>query len=143
MLVGTIGVIVSAAVSVAPRQTPHLQRYQQIPPQPLGYTADGKPFYPIVGYTSEGQPVTADRALSFPSAYTGTNGLAVTALILAFVAAPLAIPFGHIARSQIRRTGEQGSGMALAGLIIGYFWLAAIVAFVLVMFAGVGYYWHL
>jgi len=38
----------------------------------------------------------------------------------------LAIPFGHIARSQIRRTGEQGSGVALAGLILGYLSLASL-----------------
>jgi hypothetical protein len=31
-----------------------------------------------------------------------------------------AIVLGHVARRQIRRTGEQGSGMALAGLILGY-----------------------
>ncbi|MFZ0832561.1 MAG: DUF4190 domain-containing protein, partial [Mycobacterium sp.] len=49
-----------------------------------------------------------------------TNGLAIASLILAFVVPLLAIIFGHIARSQIRRTGEQGDGLALAGLIIGY-----------------------
>ncbi len=27
---------------------------------------------------------------------------------------------GHIALSQIKKTGEQGRGMAIAGLIIGY-----------------------
>ena len=31
-----------------------------------------------------------------------------------------AIVLGHIARRQIRQTGEQGDGMALAGLILGY-----------------------
>jgi len=31
-----------------------------------------------------------------------------------------AIVLGHVARRQIRRTGEQGSGLALAGLILGY-----------------------
>jgi hypothetical protein len=37
-----------------------------------------------------------------------------------FVGAVAAIVTGHIARHQIRRTGEQGAGMALAGLILGY-----------------------
>ena len=32
----------------------------------------------------------------------------------------LAVIFGHIARKQIRERGEQGSGLATAGLIIGY-----------------------
>jgi hypothetical protein len=31
-----------------------------------------------------------------------------------------AIITGHIARQQIKRTGEQGSGFALAGLVLGY-----------------------
>jgi hypothetical protein len=31
-----------------------------------------------------------------------------------------AVVCGHMARHQIRRTGEQGAGMALAGLILGW-----------------------
>ncbi|MDI9915903.1 DUF4190 domain-containing protein [Rhodococcus sp. IEGM 1379] len=53
-----------------------------------------------------------------------TNTLAVLALVFAFLVAPLGIVFGHIARSQIKRTGEQGDGLALAGLIIGYIFTA-------------------
>lgn len=49
-----------------------------------------------------------------------TNVLAVLALVFAILFAPLGIVFGHIARSQIKRTGEQGDGLALAGLIVGY-----------------------
>ena len=48
------------------------------------------------------------------------NTLAILAMVFAFLFAPLGIVFGHIARSQIKRTGEQGSGLALAGLILGY-----------------------
>jgi uncharacterized protein DUF1707/uncharacterized protein DUF4190 len=58
---------------------------------------------------------------------TGTNGFAIASLacgIGQFVVGPLttipAIVFGHIARSQIRRTGEQGAGLALAGLALGW-----------------------
>lgn len=53
-----------------------------------------------------------------------TNVLAVLALVFAFLFAPLGIVFGHIARSQIKRTGEQGDGLALAGLILGYIFTA-------------------
>ena len=35
-----------------------------------------------------------------------------------------AIVLGHVARHQIKRTGEQGAGMALAGLLLG--WAAVI-----------------
>jgi len=55
------------------------------------------------------------------------NGLAIGALICGIaefftlgVAAIPAVILGHAARSQIRRTGERGDGMALTGLILGY-----------------------
>ena len=42
-----------------------------------------------------------------------------------------AIVFGHVARHQIKRTGEQGAGLALAGLMLG--WAAVILAIVLIV----------
>src|SRR5215469_6310531 len=36
----------------------------------------------------------------------------------------VAIVCGHVARSQIRKSSEQGDGMALAGLVLGYLGLA-------------------
>jgi hypothetical protein len=41
-------------------------------------------------------------------------------IFLPFFGAIVAIVCGHVARSQIRRTGEQGEGLALAGLVLGY-----------------------
>ncbi|MCT7659636.1 peptidylprolyl isomerase [Mycobacterium deserti] len=49
-----------------------------------------------------------------------TNALAIAALVCAFVIAPLGILFGHISLSQIKKTGEEGRGLAIAGLIVGY-----------------------
>jgi peptidyl-prolyl cis-trans isomerase B (cyclophilin B) len=55
-----------------------------------------------------------------------TNPLAIMSVVSGMVAlvlgplAILAIVSGHIARRQIRRTGEGGRGMATAGLILGY-----------------------
>lgn len=57
-----------------------------------------------------------------------TNSLAVASLvagILAWLLCPLlggilAVIFGHVSRGQIKRSGEGGGGMALAGLILGY-----------------------
>ncbi len=99
--------------------------------QPLAYTEDGRPIYPVIGYTAEGTAITADRAIGYRPSNPHTNSLAVTALVLGFVFPLLAIPIGHTARAQIRRTGEQGDGMALAGLILGYLSLLAVVAVVL------------
>jgi hypothetical protein len=71
-----------------------------------------------------------------------TNTLATISLIAGivqficfyFVGAIVAIVTGHIARSQIKRSGgaEGGSGLALAGLILGYVGLA------LSVLAGIG-----
>jgi hypothetical protein len=58
---------------------------------------------------------------------------ALAAGFLCFVGPIVAIVFGHIARSRIKRSGESGSGMALAGLIIGYIEVALGVAFVVVV----------
>jgi uncharacterized protein DUF1707/uncharacterized protein DUF4190 len=67
-----------------------------------------------------------------------TNGLAIASLacgLAQFAFGPLAtipaIVCGHMARSQIRRTGEQGAGLALAGLILG--WAAVILGIVLIV----------
>ena len=56
-----------------------------------------------------------------------TNGLAIASLacgVAQFAFGPLptipAIVLGHVARHQIKRTGEQGAGMALAGLLLGW-----------------------
>jgi len=67
-----------------------------------------------------------------------TNGLAMASLVCGlaqFVFGPAAtipaIVFGHVARHQIKRTGEQGAGLALAGLILG--WAAVILGIVVII----------
>jgi hypothetical protein len=56
-----------------------------------------------------------------------TNPMAVASLCCGvgqvffwFLAGVPAIIFGHVARRQIRETGEAGSGMATVGLVLGY-----------------------
>lgn len=59
------------------------------------------------------------------------NVLAIIAFAGAFFNSIVAIVCGHIALSQIAKTGEQGRGLALAGTIIGYVGLGiSVVAFV-------------
>jgi hypothetical protein len=73
-----------------------------------------------------------------------TNGYAIASLacgLAQFVFGPLAtipaIVFGHMARYQIKRTGEQGDGLALAGLILG--WATVVLGVLLILIAvGVG-----
>jgi hypothetical protein len=70
-----------------------------------------------------------------------TNSLAVASLVCGlgqFLLGPLptipAIVLGHVARGQIRRTGEGGAGLALAGLLMGW---AAVVLGVILIAVGV------
>ncbi|MEI7914223.1 MAG: peptidylprolyl isomerase [Mycobacteriaceae bacterium] len=49
-----------------------------------------------------------------------TNALAIASLVCGFLFAPLAIVFGHISLSQIKKSGEDGRGLAIAGLVMGY-----------------------
>jgi hypothetical protein len=46
--------------------------------------------------------------------------MAILSLVFAFVFAPAGIVLGHIARRQIRERGEEGAGVATAGLILSY-----------------------
>jgi len=78
---------------------------------------------------------------------TGTNTLAVVSLVAAigsffahivpgvggFTVALVAVVTGYMARGQIRQSGEQGMGMATAGIIIGIIHLALLVIGVLVI----------
>jgi peptidyl-prolyl cis-trans isomerase B (cyclophilin B) len=62
----------------------------------------------------------------YPTGYYGypqpqpTNAMAIVSLVCALLFAPLGIVFGHISLSQIKKTGEEGRGLAIAGLVIGY-----------------------
>ncbi|BCJ71270.1 hypothetical protein CS0771_08140 [Catellatospora sp. IY07-71] len=81
-----------------------------------------------------------------------TNGMAIAAMVTSLLAlasicmyglptivlGPVGAIMGHVTRRRIRTTGEEGDGMALAGIIIGWvstglalMWLVVIVALVL------------
>ena len=77
-----------------------------------------------------------------PPPYTprrsGTSGLAVTSLVfglgqffLPILGAIVAVVCGHLARSDIRKSGQEGDGMAKVGLVLGYFGLALPALFIL------------
>jgi hypothetical protein len=97
----------------------------------VGTTEDGKPLYVTV---SGPGPATNRHNV------TGTNMLAVLALVFGLAGGLPAIPLGHIALHQIKRTRESGRGMAIAGLVLGYVWVAVIAIYFIVVavaFAGV------
>ncbi len=75
-----------------------------------------------------------------PAVTQPTNQMAVASLVCGigqiffwFLAGVPAIVFGHVARRQIRQTGEAGSGMATAGLALGYVGVLAPIVVLLII----------
>jgi hypothetical protein len=78
-----------------------------------------------------------------------SNSLAVVSLVTAvgsflghiipfvggFILAVVAVITGHMALSQIKKTGEPGKGLATAGLIIGYIHIAIITLLFVFLFS--------
>ena len=72
---------------------------------------------------------------AMPPAPPGTNGLAIASLIASFFGicgGVLGAIFGFIALSQIRRTGQKGKGLAIAGLSISGAWVLVLAVAVVV-----------
>ena len=72
-----------------------------------------------------------------------TSGVAVASLICGIaefftlgIAAVPAVILGHVARSNIKRTGERGDGLAIAGLVLGYLGIACWALFLVVLLAA-------
>ena len=78
---------------------------------------------------------------SAPVAAGGNNGKAIASMILGIagiftcgLASIVAVILGHVSRGEIKRSGgrQQGSGMALAGLILGYIMLVFLAGFIII-----------
>ena len=69
---------------------------------------------------------------------TQTNGLAIAALITSFFVSILGIILGFVALNQIKSTGEQGRGLALAGIIIGFVSVGVVLLWVIIGVALLG-----
>ena len=101
-----------------------------IPNVQPGYGYPAAPSYPPVGtYASYGAPQ--------PSA---NDGKAIASLVCAIIGCGIgsiaAVILGHMSRSEARRQNREPSGLALAGLIIGYLGIAALVFIVGVFAVG-------
>ena len=61
-----------------------------------------------------------------PLDYTKLNTLSVVSIALAvgWVGSVAAVITGHVALAQIKRSGQRGRRLAIAGLILGYFYIA-------------------
>lgn len=88
---------------------------------------------PALGSQVEAAPIAgapqstpAESVAAGPTAVAPTNTLAIISLVMSLVGLVTAVTAiagvicGHIALNQIKRTGEQGHGLAVAGLAVGY-----------------------
>jgi hypothetical protein len=89
-------------------------------PPPAGYGYDAPPYQPMSpGY---GQPYPPS---GYPASQSRTNTLAIASLVASLVGLlPLCGPIGGIvlggiAINQIKRTQQEGYGMAVAGIVVG------------------------
>ena len=79
-------------------------------------------------YAAPQQPYASTGALA-----PKWNTLAIISLVASFIGIHLAgIITGHIALSQIKKTGEQGRVLAIIGLVLGYVGIVAVVILVIV-----------
>jgi hypothetical protein len=107
------------------------------PPDPTYAPGVSQPPYPTYP-PGVGQPPYVTYAPGVgQSAYppAPTNSLAIAALVSSLVIAPAGIVLGHVALSQLKRTGEGGRGLALAAVVIG--WGSVALAVVAVVFVVV------
>lgn len=111
------------------------------PGQPPGYQAPGypPPGYPQTGYPPPGPPQQAGYPQQqYPTGYpygydpyapvrpTGINGKAIASLVTSLIGllccvipAVVGIVLGVLAMRETKRTGQDGHGLALAGVIVG------------------------
>jgi hypothetical protein len=103
-----------------------------------GYGAGGYP-----GYQPSAVPASPGYGYGYQQVPPSrpTNGLAIASLVTSLVGLTLCgVPgvvgaiMGHVARRQIRERGEDGDGMALAGVLVGWISFALVfLGFVLVI----------
>lgn len=108
------------------------------PPAPGWWQASDGNWYPPQQHP--GYATTYGYAYA-PGAQVGTNGLAIASMVLGilwlwWVGSVLAVVFGHISLGQIKRTGQSGRGMAVAGLVLGYLGVAVFVLVLLLVVLG-------
>jgi hypothetical protein len=118
---------------------------EQQPPPP-GYPAAappappaGAPYPPPApGYAPPAPGYAPQAVYQQVIVQSKTNGLAIAALVLGimwfyWVGSVLAVIFGHVALSQINKSNgtQQGRGMAIAGLVLGWVGVA-ILAIILI-----------
>lgn len=92
------------------------------PYSPSGAFGGAGPYSPYGGPSSP-----------LPGQSTGTSGLAVASLVLGIfgifmITAVLSLIFGFVGLGKIRRTGQSGKGLAVAGIVMSAVWIVVVIA---------------
>jgi len=126
-------------------QTPSSYAGHTPPPERAGYPTGHSPAYATAAYTPPpghgGYPPPAGVGYGAPS-YSpppsqGTNGFAIAALIFGIIGgALLGFIFGFIALSQTKRTGQNGRGMAIAGIVLSALWTVGVLLLIILAVAS-------
>jgi hypothetical protein len=129
---------VPPAPSAPPPQQPVYQQAAAVP----GGTGYAPP--PAIGSAAVPPPQAAPPTMYqqvVQIAQAKTNGLAIASLVLGilwvyWIGSVLAVIFGHVALSQIDKSGgtQTGRGMAIAGLVLG--WIGVGVLLIILVAAG-------
>ena len=123
------------------RVTPGTPRRRNAPGTRRGHS----PAHATAAYTPPpghgGYPPPAGVGYGAPS-YSpppsqGTNGFAIAALIFGIIGgALLGFIFGFIALSQTKRTGQNGRGMAIAGIVLSALWTIGVLLLIILAVAS-------
>jgi hypothetical protein len=94
--------------------------------QPLPAQGQLVPFQaqPMVPFT----PPVPNNRMAIASLICGLSG----PLVWGLSGLP-ALILGHMARAEIRRTGERGAGVALAGLMLGWTWIGLLLFMIMII----------
>ena len=105
------------------------QPYVEPPIAGMPYNAqpstEAQPYYPPAS-PQQFQPGPYQQPYPYPYARPqSTNGLAIASMVLGilwvyWIGSILALVFGYVARDQIKRSGQAGDGMAIAGIVLGW-----------------------
>jgi Septum formation/Domain of unknown function (DUF4190) len=136
-------------MTVPPPQDPGFPPPWNRPSAGTAWSTDEPPAgLPPQGYPNQGYPQQGYPAAGYPPPYPapgypgqpvrqGTNGFAIAALIFGIIGGVLlGFIFGFIALSQIKKSGQGGRGMALAGLILSGLWTLLIIGIIIAAVAS-------
>jgi hypothetical protein len=91
---------------------------------------------------TEPQPVpdtSSEPPAQYPDLTQPYNVFAVLAFVFVWLTIILGLVFGYIALAQIKRTNQQGRGLARAAVILGWIGLASTIVVLIIAFAT-GYF---